>query len=329
MWNRKDWRVIKLKSNYYARHAVALKKELQSAIDPQLLRKLHLKKPSRHFAVLLRQLLLFAVGIAGTVRLKDSAAWVLFAVITGWSVFNFTVLLHEVLHGLVFASRRPRWSRFLEFFYALPSGISPTQFTRWHLDHHAELGSNEGDPKRRFLSPRINRRWFKALYFTPALFVIYFRAAALETASYPGDVRRRIRKERAGAVAVQLAAALSAWHAGGWEICLKAYLVPVFLVFPVAFAVNRLGQHYDIQPEDPAQWSTLMRPSAFWSFAYLWSSFHLEHHYFPAVPFYNLPELHRALNPYFESKGMRARTYRYLLFQYLVLNKRPHTNWST
>ena len=29
-----------------------------------------------------------------------------------------------------------------------PSGISASQFTRWHLDHHAELGSDEDDPKR-------------------------------------------------------------------------------------------------------------------------------------------------------------------------------------
>jgi fatty acid desaturase len=278
--------------------------------------------------VLLRQWLFLAIGILGSIYFKDSLAWILFSFMTGWTLFNFTILLHEVLHGLVFRKPHPGCSRFLEFLYALPSGISPTQFTRWHLDHHAELGSDQGDPKRRYLSPKLNRRWFKALYFTPALFLIYFRAAAQETASYPSTVRSRISAERAAAISIHLAIACLAWRAGGWEVLAKAYLVPVFLVFPVAFAINRLGQHYDIRPADPACWSTLMLPSRFWDFAYLWSNYHLEHHYFPQVPFYNLPVLHQTLQPFYRKKGMHARSYSYLLYHYLVLNKRPHTDWS-
>lgn len=274
------------------------------------------------------QALLLAVGILGTLHFRGSAAWIPFSVITGWTLFNFTILLHEVIHGLVFRMPRPGWSRLLEFLYALPSGISPTQFTRWHLSHHEELGSEEGDPKRHYLSPKLNRRWFKALYFSPALFFIYFRAAARETASYPVTVRSLIIKERAAAISVHLTAAFFAWHAGGGEILGKVYLVPVLFVFPVAFAINRLGQHYDIRPSDPARWSTLMRPSIFWDIAYLWSNYHLEHHYFPAVPFYNLPSLHRELQAFYRKKGMRARSYSYLLYHYLFLNKRPHTDWN-
>ena len=59
-------------------------------------------------------------------------------------------------------------------------------------------------------------------------------------------------------------------------------------MFPVAFTLNRLGQHYDIDPADPAKWSTLVKRSWFWDYAFLFSNYHLEHHYFPGVPFYNL-----------------------------------------
>ena len=58
----------------------------------------------------------------------------------------------------------PAAERLLGWLYAVPSGISASQFTRWHLDHHAELGSDEDDPKRHHLSPKINARWFKLLY---------------------------------------------------------------------------------------------------------------------------------------------------------------------
>ena len=52
--------------------------------------------------------------------------------------------------------------------------------------------------------------------------------------------------------------------------------------------LGRSAQNFRIDPGDPAQWSTLMKPSWIWGFLYLWSNYHLEHHYFPAVPFYNL-----------------------------------------
>jgi fatty acid desaturase len=92
--------------------------------------------------------------------------------VQGFTVFNFTVLLHEVLHHNVFQRRHPLAERVLGFLYAVPSGIAPSQFTRWHLDHHAELGSDEDDPKRHHLSPKRNARWYKLLYATPALFPI-------------------------------------------------------------------------------------------------------------------------------------------------------------
>ena len=99
-------------------------------------------------------------------------------------------------------------------------------------------------------------------------------------------------------------------------------------MFPVAFTLNRLGQHYDIDPTDPAKWGTLMRGHWFWDFAFLNSNYHLEHHYFPGVPFYRLPAVQRALLPFYEKKQMRWRTYGELVYGWLVENQKPHTNWA-
>ena len=126
------------------------------------------------------------------IRFEHPAIWIPLAVVQGFTVFNFTVLLHEVLHRLVFERPWPLAERLLGLAYAIPSGIAASQFTRWHLDHHAELGSSLGDPKRHHLSPKRNERWFKLLYATPALFPIYFRAAARETSTYPGELQRLI-----------------------------------------------------------------------------------------------------------------------------------------
>jgi fatty acid desaturase len=211
--------------------------------------------------------------------------------------------------------------------YAVPSGISASQFTRWHLDHHAELGSDEGDPKRHHLSPKVNARWFKLLYCSPALFPIYFRAARKESATYPVTLQQRIALERRVSIAAHLAVLALIWTLAGGAAAARAYLVPVFFVFPIAFTLNRLGQHYSVDPGDPAGWSTLVRGHWFWDLAFLNSDYHLEHHYFPGVPFYRLPELQRALTPYYARKGLRWQSYGTLVRGWFVDNKAPHTDW--
>jgi fatty acid desaturase len=96
----------------------------------------------------------------------------------------------------------------------------------------------------------------------------------------------------------------------------------------MAFTLNRLGQHYDIDPDDPAKWGTLMKGHWFWDFAFLNSNYHLEHHYFPGVPFYRLPALQRALVPFYERKHMRWQSYGRLVYGWIVENHAPHTDWS-
>jgi fatty acid desaturase len=316
------------KPRTYSQHTASLRAELGRAVPTPLLRQFHERSAWRHLLVAARQFLLLAVCTWGLVRFTHPLAWVPLSVVQGFTVFNFTVLLHEVVHGAVFARRRPRVERWLGFLYAVPSGISATQFTRWHLDHHAELGSGEHDPKRHHLSPKINARWYKLLYATPALFPIYFRAARREAAAYPPEVRARIAVERRVSMAAHLAAfGLLVWLAG-WPAAARAYAVPVFVVFPVAFTLNRLGQHYDIEPSDPARWTTLVRGNWFWDTVFLNSNYHLEHHYFPGVPFYRLPALQRALEPFYERHRMPWRSYGGLVRGWLVDNRAPHTNWA-
>src|SRR6266550_5139926 len=160
------------------------------------MRVFHQKSAFRHLAVAARQFAILALATWGLIHFDNPLIWIPLAFVQGLTVFNFTVLLHEVVHHTIFERRRPVAERVLGWLYAVPSGISANQFTRWHLDHHAELGSSEDDPKRRHLSPKVNARWYKLLYCSPALFPIYFRAARKESASYPADLQQRIAFER-------------------------------------------------------------------------------------------------------------------------------------
>ena len=317
-----------LKSRYYNRTVVSLKDELKSSVPLDELRRLHEVSAWRHMTVLARQFLLLGTCSFLLARFSNPLLWIPLALVQGFTIFNFTVMLHEVVHEAVVKRPRPWVTRLFGVLYAFPSGISHLQFTRWHLDHHDNLGSSTEDPKRFHLSPKRNARWYKLLYFTPALFFIYFRAARKETITYPDGLRRRIERERNLTMLGHVAILALLWWGLGGAAMLRVYLIPYFFVFPVAFALNRMGQHYYINPADPAQWSTLVKSSLFWNTAFLWSNFHLEHHYFPRVPFYNLARLHRLLRPFYEQHGRKTVGYGTLFYGWIVRNGAPHSDWS-
>ena len=317
-----------MKSRHYWKQVADVKAQLRDAIPLEELRELHRRRPAVHLLVAARQFALVGACAFGLYHLTNPLFWIPLAVLQGFTFFNMTTLLHEVVHNLVFTSTRRGWERALGLAYAISSGISASQFTRWHLDHHDNLGSYEDDPKRHWLSPKRNARWYKLLYCTPVLMPIYFRAAASEAKSYPADLRRTIKRERLMTMVIQLSVAATLWAVGGPGAMLRVWFVPLFLVFPVAFTLNRLGQHYNIDPTHPLKWSTLMKPSRFWDFLFIYSNYHLEHHYFPRVPFYNLRRVHMRLRPLYARLGLKPHTYREIVWQWFVLNRAPHTDWE-
>ena len=191
-----------MKNHYYSQHAGPLRAELGAAISREQMRDLHRKQPARHLLVAARQFAILVVATWGLIRFENPLIWVPLVVVQGFTVFNFTVLLHEVVHHTIFDRRRPALERFLGFLYAVPSGISSSQFTRWHLDHHAELGSDEDDPKRHHLSPKINARWYKLLYCTPGALpdLLPRRAPRVGDVSRAAAARDRPRTARLVAV---------------------------------------------------------------------------------------------------------------------------------
>jgi fatty acid desaturase len=318
-----------MKSRHYWKEIAGFKQRIADAVPLAELRELHRKQPAHHLAYAGRQFLIIALCSVSLWYADNPLLWVPLAILQGFTFFNMTTLLHEVVHNLVFAFPKQKAERALGLLYAITSGISASQFTRWHLDHHDNLGSYEDDPKRHWLSPKRNARWYKLLYCTPALMPIYFRAAASEAASYEPELRARIQSERLATILTLLTVGVLLFVFGGVGPWLRIWLVPYFFVFPVAFTLNRLGQHYNIDPSNPLKWSTLMKPSRLWDFLFLYSNYHLEHHYFPRVPFYNLRRLHMRLKPLYAELGLTPHTYREIAWQWFVLNKKPHTDWES
>ena len=313
---------------YYKDHMGDLPTRLRESVPADVLRGLHHRSAVRHFAIAARQFLfLGALGFVCAVN-EDPRIWVPAALVQGVVILSFIILLHEVVHETVFQHRRPTVYSAIGRVYAATSAISATQFRRWHLDHHDELGSKTDDPKRAHLSPKINARWLKFLYLTPVLFAIYARAAGTEAKTYPAAMQRTIRFERLANVLLHAGIVTALWTTLGGDAVVRAWLVPIFFCFPIAFTVNRLGQHYWVDPTDPAKWGTRVDGNPVLNFLFLQSNYHIEHHYFPSVPLYSLPALNRHLRPFWTTIGHQSRSYPRLLWKWFVENRAPHTNWG-
>ena len=309
---------------------MALRAELGEALSREQLRELHRKSAGAAFRRRGAQFAILALATVGLIRFDNPLIWVPLAFVQGFTVFNFTILLHEVVHHTVFERRRPVAERVLGL--ALRDARAASRRASSRAGTSTTMRSSGRTRTIRsahHLSPKVNKRWYKLLYCTPALFPIYFRAARRESSTYPADAAAdasagsaRSRSPRTCRRSALL------WYVFGVYAALRTSIIPVFFIFPIAFTLNRLGQHYDIDPTDPAKWGTLMKGHWFWDFAFLNSNYHLEHHYFPGVPFYRLPALQRALIPFYERKQMRWQSYGRLVYGWIVENHAPHTDWS-
>ncbi|MEO8670381.1 MAG: fatty acid desaturase [Tahibacter sp.] len=311
-------------AGHYALHARDFYREMLAGLDRRALGALHRRSASRHLLLAARQILLLLAIPVLMWRFPSPWLWAPAILLQGFIFFGFSVLLHEVVHNAVFVTTRPLAGRALGLVYGGLGFLAPSQFARWHLDHHRELGSASKDPKRAQLSPKRNAVWLKVLYFSPLLAPIYFLASARAATHYPPPLMRRISVERLFVMVLHGTIFLALWFVSPW-LALGAHLAPLAFAYPIAFSLNRLGQHYVVDPEWAGAWTTLMRPNPIWNFLFLYSSYHLEHHCFPGVPFYRLPELQRILLPVLTARGHRPYGYGELLHLWLLRNHAPHS----
>ena len=221
------------KPHYYSQHATALRAELGQAVPRDLLRALHERSAVRHLAVALRQ---FAILVACTwalVRFDHPLVWMPLALVQGFTVFNFTVLLHEVVHHAVFAAAPA----------GAPSGCSAssTRSRAASRPRSSRAGTStttrSWGPTSTTRSGTICRRRSTRAGTSCST---RRRRCSRSTSARPGarrpptrrDLQRRIAAERRLAIAAHLAVLAAIWWLGGAAAALRAYVVPGLLRLP-------------------------------------------------------------------------------------------------
>lgn len=203
----------------------------------------------------------------------------------------FVLLLHEGMHGVLF--RGPFWNRWVSVLLGAPVLMSFSAYRVMHLRHHTYLGDpRDPDDYRNHTRSRFVLWSMHYLRLALGAFLYLLLIPRLAWRHGSGKDRRQVLEEYLFLGALCAVVALTV---PGWAI-LHGWFVPAVLV---GYMINVRGftQHGITDAEDPFLASRSIQAHPVVAFCLLYENYHLEHHFYPEVPSYHLPELHRLLWP--------------------------------
>jgi len=239
---------------------------------------------------------LVAIWAAAAVLAIDTPSWparlVCYAAI-GAVIHALATLMHEAIHGNLF--RRRALDRWVGFLVGAPSLLSFTAYAVTHRLHHKHTRTTLDPDEMDNVS---SRAWVRRIVFYGWLVagMPFYAIHVPLTALRRGTARERsaVIVELAligGAIASMIALAAH-FHAG--HVVVHAWLAP--LAFASAIGQARgVAEHTLTARGDPSTATRTITSTPAWSLVLLNLNYHLEHHLYPAVPWYNLPRLHALL----------------------------------
>jgi len=232
--------------------------------------------------------LVWAGGIASMLT-RTLPAQIVGVAASAIALNGFFLLSHEGHHNLL--SRSARLGRLLTAALCTPLVHSATAYRVLHELHHRYLGG-PGDPDEyRNYTRRPSVLWlmhWARLTAAPLLYVPLIPIVAFMRAE------RADRGRIAAECAVIAAAATGAWLIVPRTAVILCWLLPALVVGYIS-AVRALAQHALTDAADPLLASRSVQTNPVVAFLLLNENHHLEHHLFPDVPSYNLPQLQALL----------------------------------
>jgi fatty acid desaturase len=215
---------------------------------------------------------------------------------------SIVTFMHECTHLIMFKKRWKNWA--FGIVSTLPLPITFTSFMDDHLAHHT-YNRSARDPDAFTMGTRS--------FSDFVLFYAYVLIGGLLTAIH-FNILYPVKKLRGtrlwihlGEIALRVVVygALIFWavQAGLTGKVLAIWLIPVY-IFSVINSIRFIAEHYDT-PWDAGQLSGTRAVISNPVNRFFWNNinYHIGHHVYPAVPWYNLAKLHEAMLPAIEEAG--------------------------
>jgi fatty acid desaturase len=228
------------------------------------------------------------------------------------------VLMHDGVHYRLLRNRRLNdWMS--EVLLAWPHLVSARKYRKNHFGHHRHLNTAE--------DPDLMRRAGDPVWVfpqaVPTLARTLFRDAVGLNA--PALLKLAASVAKADAVPKWFLAARYAFYAavlgiviyaGGLEVLVLYWIVPMFTCLVLIMRIRSIAEHHAIEIGEPqTAYPRTRTTDATWLERIFLApknvNYHIEHHFFPSVPFYRLPELHAILmsKPGYREGAHVTRTY--------------------
>jgi fatty acid desaturase len=284
------------------------------------IRALHRVRPRANLIVIFYPLL-WICSVAAMERWPTLFVRIVGVLVIGVSLQAMVIVMHEALHGNLF--RRPPLDRWIGFVLALPGFFSISAYKVAHLNHHRYTRTEKDQDElpnycrtqQQYIA--LFYSWF--IFGTPIyMFIVPWKALAIAS---PTD-RGRVITEYSFMFLIYATAigfAIGTGHIG-W--LLWYWLIPV-QVAVVLSNVRGLTEHLGTPGKgDVIAKTRTVTSNWLVSFLMLNLNYHLEHHLFPGIPWYNLPRLHQLLKPICQARGADVR-HSYLAYAIECLKRGP------
>ncbi len=242
-------------------------------------------------------------------------------VVIGISIQAMGITMHEAVHGNLF--RQPRWDRWIGFVMAVPAFFSFTAYKVAHLNHHRHTRTDKDQDELPNMCR--NRRQYVVLYyawFFVGTFLYFFIVPwkALRIASR--RERSRIYGEYLAMFLIYVVVVLLELRSGHLTSLLWDWLFPAQVAILLS-NIRTLAEHLGTEGKgDAVSRARTVTSNRLVSFLMLNTNYHLEHHLFPAVPWYHLPKVHRLLKPIYQARRPDVRR-SYLAYALESLRRGP------
>lgn len=271
-------------------------------VSPIVLRNLSQLSAKRALVALLFDWAVIVGCFALSLAVPHPLVWILCGVGIAARQHALLILMHDASHFRLLPGRR--WNdRVGNWLCAWPLLITTEGYRANHLAHHSHLNTDDDPdwvrkhgredwtfPKSKWgvvvllLRELCGRGFLQALWSIGDLSTTKLRAAKTKSSWV-----ERLAYYAVLATGVTLTSL--------WIPVLLLWFLPAFTLLPVILRIRSIAEHFGVEGEHEFNKSRNLH-CRWWERCLLAphnSGYHLDHHLYPSVPFYNLPRLHAEL----------------------------------
>ena len=204
--------------------------------------------------------------------------------------------MHEAIHGNLFRNRR--WDRWFGFLCGLPTLFQITGYRVSHLLHHRHTRT-EDDPDS-MMNVSSNKTFLSIFFYIAGLIGVFLYHARLPFVVWTKGSRKEVWQlvfETVITLSVVTGVFYFAWQYECLGVVLHCWVFPLLSAALIANIRGAWAEHELTEAGHPLTQTRTVTSNPIYSFFNINFELHIEHHLYPAIPWYNLPALHRLCCP--------------------------------